>query len=213
MSIFRRRTVDGGKCGQLGPFSLLLLMLVLVLTPLAGAGCETQVVEPPKAPPEDPSLPPPRLDLPAPPHITRPSTPQAYPDGTVSVHGLRLNPQTYLDREVRVRGIVTEVYSCPWADEEEKWHKAEERARRANLPIPPRTHPPCKEPYFFLADTPSSRHKLLVVGFDPEDEKQKPPAKGEQVVLSGSFVKESAIGFMSPEGLLLLRSWEPVGAP
>lgn len=193
-----------------GPIGLSLLLLCGLL---ALGACQGQMVEPPPAPPEDPSLPPPKLDLPPPQHIVRPAIPQAYPDGTLSVYGLQLDVESFVKKEVRVRAHVTEVYSCPWAEEEEKERKAAERAKALNQPRPRTkpTHPPCKEPYFFVADSATARHKLLVVGFDPE--KTKPPQKDQQVVLTGTFAKESDEGFMSPDGLLVLTTWEPVVVP
>jgi hypothetical protein len=165
----------------------------------------------PPPPPEDPTLPPPRLDLPPPPHIVKPSTPTAYPDGTLSVYGLRLSPDTYFKKEVRVQGLVDDVYECPWAELQEKEFDARERARKFKQPIPPFSNPMCKEPYFFMTDEAGARQKLLVVGYDPTDKKTKVPKKGDKIIVAGVVDKDSADGFISPQGLLIIKSWEPFG--
>ncbi|MDY0061049.1 MAG: hypothetical protein RBU45_14675 [Myxococcota bacterium] len=157
----------------------------------------------------DAGLPPVRLNLPTPPRIVKPAIPLIHPDGAISVYGLRQDSRAYFGKEIRVRATVVDVYVCPWAEEEAKEQEAAEKARRAARPVPPpkTTHPPCKEPYFFVADVVSARQKLLVVGYDPAE--LQPPEKGQAVLLTGRFANESAEGFMSPEGLLILTAWEP----
>ena len=195
-----------------GPLSLVLslssMAVALLLLALMVGGCEPKRFEPPKPPPEDPKLPPVRLNLPAPPRILKPSTPEAYPDGVLSIYGLRRFPERYLKKEVRVRGFVQGVYECPWAEFHEKARKASERARRLGRPAPKpeQSYPPCKQPHLFMTDTPRSRRKLLVVGYDPEETKE--PEVGQRILLTGTFANDSLEGFISPEGLLRLTAWE-----
>jgi hypothetical protein len=192
----------------------------LILAALfVGAGCQGNV-QPPPAAPEDPSLPPVKLDLPAPPRIVKIALPTAYPDGTMSVYGLRHDLDSLLNKEVLVRGVVEELYVCPWAEQDKKEHAAAEAARKAGRPVPKSddSRPACKVPHFFLSDPQGGKQRLLVVGYDTEDEKTgiKEPIKGQAVVLTGTLAKDSPEGFIAVEGLLLLKSWasaEPGAEP
>jgi len=173
-----------------------------------GAGCAEPRFEPPKPPPDDPNLPPVRLELPRPPKLERPSTPEEYGDGAVSVYGLRRQREKRLRSEVRVRAVVEQVYVCPWAEEDAKYDAAREKARRQGRPTPKREveHPPCKRPHFIVADAPGARRKLLAVDYDPVALPE--PAVGTEVILTGTFATDSAEGFMVTEGLLRLTAWQ-----
>jgi len=183
---------------------------LLVLALAAAGGCQDPRFV---APPEAASLPPARVNLPRPPRILKPKVPPRYPDGALSIDGLRRNSAEHARQEVQVRGFVQDIYVCPWAEQEAALAKARERARRRGRPDPePETkHPPCKEPHFFVTDEPKSRRKLLVVGYDPEELKE--PDKGAQLVASGTFAHTSVEGFISSEGLLRLTGWTPYPPP
>ncbi len=185
---------------------------LLLLLPLALAlGCERpNLVEVQKA---DPNLPPVRLDLPDPPKVLAPPVPEAHPDGSFSVYGLRHGQEKFLGKDVTVRAEVQEVYRCPWAEEEAALEKARERARRLGKPLPkPKTdHPRCKHPHFFVGDPGRKKHRMLVVGYDPQEIEE--PEPGSIVLITGTFSKESPEGFIAPDGLLRLKAWEPYPAP
>ena len=200
-----------GPLGR-GRCAVALALGALLLVALA-PGCEEPKFQAPPEAPEDPSLPPTRLNLPRPPRILKPRVPERYPDGSLSIDGLRRKAAQLARQDVQVRGFVEEIYVCPWAEEEAALAKAREVARRRRKPAPkPETeHPPCKEPHFFLTDEPGARRKLLVVGYNPEELKE--PEKGQQLVAGGKFAHTSVEGFIASEGLLRLTTWGPYPPP
>src|SRR3954468_11846946 len=73
------------------------------------------------------SLPPIKVDLPPPPSFAASDIPEKYPDGVNTIRGLRRNKMKFCDlqagqkptdacqlnKEVKVRGYLLEVYQCP----------------------------------------------------------------------------------------------------
>jgi len=144
--------------------------------------------------PQQTSLPAVQVKLPPSPSFKKEHAPEHYPDQSLSVYGVRKNMKATLNKQVRIKGFITEVYECP--------------------PCPKgSTCPPCQKPHFWLADRANAPKDkaLMVTDYPAEDEKKhgrhkKPKMKfnvGAQYFVSGTFAKSSATGFSSSEGLLV----------
>jgi len=136
------------------------------------------------------------VKLPPSPSFKKQHAPEVYPDQSLSVYGLRKNMEDHLDKAVKVKAYVIEVYECP--------------------PCPKGTEcKPCDQPHFWIADTPNeSRDKALMVTdylTDPKMKKKIELEAGQQYVFSGRFAKSSGTGFSSSEGLLVYAEHSPVG--
>jgi len=59
------------------------------------------------------ALPPVKVNLPPSPSFNVSSAPVQYPTGELSVFGLRKQKDKYMDKDVRVKAYLTEVYECP----------------------------------------------------------------------------------------------------
>ena len=86
------------------------------------------------------ALPSMKVNLPPPPSFAEPNTPREYPDGTVSVYGLRKEfhryseqKNKYIGQKVKVKAYLLEIYQCPVCPKNQ-------------------TCKPCAAPHMFVAD-------------------------------------------------------------
>jgi hypothetical protein len=151
-------------------------------------------------------LPPAKVTLPPPPNFETTSAPVQHPSGELSVYGVRKGMSKYLDKDVRIKGFVVQVYECP--EELRKCNevlavKAKREAKKKQPPtgMPPKkgsmgatmgdgtaapeggvTCRPCAQPHFFIADAATvklERAMLLVADYpvkDAQGAKAKPLA-------------------------------------
>jgi hypothetical protein len=136
--------------------------------------------------PQSTTLPPIKVDLPPPPSFAASDVPMSYPDGTVSVYGLRKKKAEQLGKEVRVKAYLIEVYQCPPCPKKQVCKL-------------------CEQPHFFLGDKPDTKKEKALMVVDYLLPKQKPPAitVGKQYEVAGNFAINSPTGFGSSEGLLI----------
>lgn len=130
-------------------------------------------------------LPPIKVDLPPPPSFSDQDQPLGYPDGTVSIFGLRKQKDKYLGKEVKVKAHLLEVYTCPKCP----------KGQTCRL---------CDQPHFFLSDSPSGKKEKAMMVVDYLMPKQKPPflTIGKQYVVEGTYARNSPTGFADSDGLL-----------
>jgi hypothetical protein len=133
-------------------------------------------------------LPPVAVNLPPSPNFSKPPVPFKYPDGAVSVFGLKKKPDESISKTIRVKAFIVEVYLC----EPPKCPKGQKCKQ-------------CDQPHFYVADSkdPQSRYRLLVTGNPPE--KRKDLEVGDEVTITGDFLREDPNGFKSSEGLLVFK--------
>ncbi len=137
-----------------------------------------------------------KVDLPPPPSFDKPRTPITYPDQSLSVYGVRKKLHDYLDREVRVKAYLVDVYACPCP-----------KGKTTDTCT-------CELPHFWIADEPGEpKDKALLIAdmpFDDLGKKMKLDLTiGAQVVVSGTFARQSNTGFASSEGLIIYRAHAP----
>src|SRR4051812_4052553 len=113
---------------RLGFGTSLFVTLALALLSPRAASAQGQELQPIK------------VNLPPPPNFDVPTAPPVYPSGEVSVYGLRKGMSKYLDKDVRVKAYVLEVYECPpdiRKCNEEANAKAKREKRKARPGAPP----------------------------------------------------------------------------
>jgi hypothetical protein len=159
------------------------ILLVALLVPV---GCSSNSSGASMAEPEATALPPIKVDLPQPPDFTSSDVPLKYPDGYFTTHGLRKAKAENLNKEVKVRGYLLEVYQCPVCP----------KGQTCKL---------CDQPHFFLGDKADTKKEKALMVVDYLMPKQKPPALtvGKQYDIDGTFSINSATGFGSSDGLLV----------
>src|SRR5262245_15699394 len=151
------------------------------------------------------ALPPIKVNLPPTPNFDIATAPPTYPTGEVSVYGLRKSMSKYLDKDVRLKAHLLQIYECPpelrkCNEEAAAKAKKEKRKAAAKGAPPPAAEPPqggcrpCDQPHFYLGDQPNTKleRALLVADYpikDWETGKPKPlVAKvGEQYIITGTF--------------------------
>jgi hypothetical protein len=175
-------------------------------------------------------LPPIKVNLPPSPNFNVETAPPQYPDGSLSVYGLRKGMSKYLDKDVRVKAYLLEIYECPAEIRkcnDDAAAKAKKEAKRKTPPkaetaAPPGKQPaeqgacrPCDQPHFFIADTPQAKKEraLLVADYPIKDWKTGKPkplvAKaGEQYFVTGQFSINSMTGFAASNGLIIHKKFE-----
>jgi hypothetical protein len=165
-----------------------------------------------------------KVNLPAPPNFDIATAPLQYPTGELSVYGLRKGMTKYLDKDVRVKAYLLEVYECPAEirkcnEEAAAKSKREKRAGKAAAAAPPAADKPacrpCDQPHFFVADTKDAKleRALLVADYPTKDWKTNKPkplvaTKGEQYVVTGTFAINSITGFAASNGLIIHKKFE-----
>ena len=141
---------------------------------------------------DDPSqaqLPQIRVNLPPSPSFQKDHPPEQYTDSSFSIYGLKKKLKDNLEKELRVKGFIIEVYECPPCPK-----KAECKT--------------CIKPHFWLADRAngSKEDALMVVDYPKEDEKTRKKTTfdiGTQYFVRGTFSKSSGTGFSTSDGLLV----------
>jgi hypothetical protein len=173
------------------------------------------------------ALPPVKVNLPPPPNFDVVTAPIEYPSGELSIYGVRKGMSKYLNKDVRVKAYLLEIYECPpdirkCNDEAAARAKREKRkGAKAGAPPAPAAPPaeggcrPCDQPHFFIADTPTTKKEraLLVADYPVKDWKTGKPkpleAKaGQQYVVTGTFAINSITGFAASNGLLIHKKME-----
>jgi hypothetical protein len=165
-----------------------------------------------------------KVNLPAPPNFDVATAPLQYPTGELSVYGLRKGMTKYLDKDVRVKAYLLEIYECPAEirkcnEEAAAKAKREKRSGKASAAAPPAADKPacrpCDQPHFFLADSKDAKleRALLVADYPVKDWKTNKPkplvaAKGEQYVVTGTFAINSITGFAASNGLIIHKKLE-----
>lgn len=135
---------------------------------------------------QDPNMPPAQVDLPEPPPASGFEVPETNPDGTMRIAGLIQFRDKYLQKPVRISGVITALSTeCDPA-------KAKKEGTE------------CPEPHLFIKDEPEARKQLLVVGYKPEFVERAKLEVGQRHVFEGTY-KQVSQGFaVTEDGLLLL---------
>jgi hypothetical protein len=173
------------------------------------------------------ALPPIKVNLPSSPNFDVPTAPVQYPSGELSIYGVRKGMSKYLNKDVRVKAYVLEVYECPpeirkCNDEANAKAKKEKKkmGKAGAPPAPPAAAEggacrPCDQPHFYIADTPATKieRALLVADYPTKDWKTNKPkpleAKaGGQYIVTGTFAINSITGFAASNGLLIHKKME-----
>lgn len=166
------------------------------------------------------ALPPIKVNLPASPTFDVGNVPLQHPTGEMSVYGLRKGMAKYLDKDVRVKGFLLELYECPAElrkcnEEAAAKSKKAMKSSKKGAPPPVAEPPkggcrPCDQPHFFLGDsmTMKKERSLLVADYpvkDWETGKPKPlvAKAGDQFVVTGTFAINSITGFAASNGLII----------
>ena len=141
------------------------------------------------AEPEATALPPIKVDLPPPPSFAASDIPEKNPDGTFTIRGLRKKKADNLNKVVKVKGYLLEVYQCPKCPKKQ-------------------TCKLCDQPHFFMGDKPDTKKEKALMVVDYLEPKEKPPALtvGKQYDISGTFAINSPTGFGASDGLLVFDS-------
>ncbi|MGZ3442374.1 MAG: hypothetical protein ACXVDD_22795 [Polyangia bacterium] len=156
---------------------------------LSLAGCSGSSSGASMAEPEATALPPIKVDLPPPPSFAASDIPEKNPDGTFTVRGLRKKKADNLNKEVKVKAYLLEVYQCPVCPKKQ-------------------TCKLCDQPHFFMGDKPDTKKEKALMIVDYLMPKQKPPALtvGKQYDIAGTFAINSPTGFGSSDGLIVFDS-------
>ena len=164
-----------------------------------------------------------KVNLPPTPSFNVANVPLQYPTGELSVMGLRKSKDKYMDKDVRVKGYLTEIYECPpelrkcndaLAEKTKKEKKKALKKGGAALTEPIEVERggcrPCDQPHFFIADTPTTKRErsLLVADYPVKDWETGDPkplvAKpGDVFVVTGTFAINSMTGFAASNGLII----------
>lgn len=138
------------------------------------------------AEPEATALPPIKVDLPSPPSFAASDVPEKNPDGTFTVRGLRKKKAENLNKEIKVKAYLLEVYQCPKCP----------KGQTCKL---------CDQPHFFMGDKPDTKKEKALMVVDYLSPKQKPPALtvGKQYDVAGTFSVNSPTGFGASDGLVV----------
>ncbi|MBK8482352.1 MAG: hypothetical protein IPL40_14505 [Proteobacteria bacterium] len=171
--------------------TLLVTLLLTACTPRAeeGARLGAEAVE-------SAELPRTEVRLPPPPSFQKDHAPARYADDTLSIEGLRAELARHLDQTVTVRGVITELYSCP----------ACPKGTRCR---------PCDKPYFWLADSKDSPRDRSLMVTDYTDQpkaagRRNPLASGQSYLITGRFAKASPSGSLAADGLLIYQGHQPL---
>ncbi|MDB4965541.1 MAG: hypothetical protein JWN44_1230 [Myxococcales bacterium] len=156
---------------------------------LLAAGCSGSSSGATMNEPEATALPPIKVDLPSPPSFAASDVPEKNPDGTFTVRGLRKKKAENLNKEIKVKAYLLEVYICP------KCPKGQ-------------TCKMCDQPHFFMGDKPDTKKEKALMVVDYLGPKQKPPALtvGKQYDVAGTYSINSPTGFGASDGLVVFDS-------
>ncbi|MCU0661252.1 MAG: hypothetical protein MUC50_02885 [Myxococcota bacterium] len=162
-----------------------------------------------------------KANLPPVPSIPKPTAPEAYPDGSHSVYGVRKQILKTIETQVTVTAYIANVYKKPECEE-----------GKACFTL---------MPHLFLADEKAEnieKRLLRVVGYaksfkEMDDQKEKdekgikdelpegvylPPViwdwrEGQKYKITGRFTRQSGDGFMATDGLLEYEKHECLDCP
>ena len=169
-----------------------------------------------------------KVNLPPSPSFAASNIPVQYPSGEFSVLGLRKNKDKYMDKDVKVKAYLVEIYECPpelrkCNDElNEKTKVARKKAiKKGGDALVQDIQPerggcrPCDQPHFFIGDTPTVKKEraLLIADYpvkdwDTGDPKPLEAKVGEQYIVTGTFSINSMTGFAASNGLLIHKKTE-----
>ena len=136
-----------------------------------------------------------KINLPPPPSFAEPNIPREYPDGSVSIYGLRKEfhrysekPNKYLGQKVKVKAYLLDIYKCPECPKKQ-------------------TCKPCEAPHMFVVDEAGSPTEkgMLVAEYRAYKGKEPKLTIGKQYVYEGSFQSSSPAGFSASDGLLVFN--------
>jgi hypothetical protein len=155
---------------------------------LSLAACSNSSSGASMAEPEATALPPIKVDLPPPPSFAASDIPEKNPDGTWSIRGLRKHKAENLQKQVKVKGYLLEVYQCPKCP----------KGQTCKL---------CDQPHFFIGDKADTKKEKALMVVDYLAPKQAPPALtvGKQYDIEGTFAINSPTGFGASDGLLIFE--------
>jgi hypothetical protein len=169
-----------------------------------------------------------KVNLPPSPSFNASNVPIQYPSGEFSVLGLRKSKDKYMDKDVRVKGYLTEIYECPAELRKcndalnEKTKKEKKKALSKggnalteNVQADRSGCRPCDQPHFFIADAQNTKRErsLLVADYpvkdwDTGDPKPLTVKAGEVLVVTGTFSINSMTGFAASNGLIIHKKLE-----
>jgi hypothetical protein len=166
--------------------SRIALLLGFLMLPLGA--CNTNSSGATMAEPAATALPPIKVDLPPPPSFAASDIPEKNPDGTFTIRGLRKHKADNLQKQVKVKGYLLEVYQCPKCP----------KGQTCKL---------CDQPHFFIGDKPDTKKEKALMVVDYLAPKQHPPALtvGKQYDIDGTFAINSPTGFGASDGLLVFE--------
>ena len=166
--------------------SRIALLAGLMMLPVAA--CNTNSSGATMAEPSATALPPIKVDLPPPPSFAASDIPEKNPDGTFTIRGLRKHKADNLQKMVKVKGYLLEVYQCPKCP----------KGQTCKL---------CDQPHFFIGDKPDTKKEKALMVVDYLAPKQHPPALtvGKQYDIEGTFAINSPTGFGASDGLLVFE--------
>ncbi len=164
-----------------------------------------------------------KVNLPPSPSFAASNIPTQYPSGEFSVLGLRKMKDKYMDKDVRVKAYLVEIYECPAELRKcndqlnEKTKKEKKKAMKKggdaltqNVQVDRGGCRPCDQPHFFMADTPTTKkdRALLIADYpvkdwDTGDPKPLEAKVGEQYIVTGTFSINSMTGFAASNGLII----------
>lgn len=161
-------------------FLISLAMSLSVALPLPG--CNTSLAQEESG---GQALPPIKIQLPPPPSFAEPNIPLQYPDGSVSIYGMRKHLNKHLNQQVKVKAYLLEMYQCPVCPKKQ-------------------TCKPCDQPHFFMTDEPNGRKDKALMVADYRMPKAKDPklTVGKQYIVDGNFARNTSGGFAASDGLL-----------
>ena len=162
-----------------------------------------------------------KVNLPPSPSFAASNIPTQYPSGELSVIGLRKMKDKYMDKDVRVKAYLVEIYECPAELRKcndqlnEKTKKEKKKAMKKggdalvqNVQADRGGCRPCDQPHFFMGDTPTTKREraLLIADYpvkdwDTGDPKPLEAKVGEQYIVTGTFSINSMTGFAASNGL------------
>lgn len=163
----------------------------------------------------------PKVELPPPPNFDIKNAPEQYPDGTMSIYGLRRKAAKFMDKDVQLKGYLVEIYECPAElrkcndalQAKTKKDKKSGKGLGGPAPLEPVGAPkggcrPCDQPHFYMADSPTAKRRILVADYpvkDWETGKPKPLTAplNQMYVVTGTFAINSIGGFADSEGLII----------
>jgi hypothetical protein len=205
------------QAGRISPATLRAALVFLGCSALS-FGCAEDPLKGPKPEIAQTTI---KLDLPEAPAF---DIPGAHPDGTHSVREMRLKSSKLLNTEVQIKGFVTWIYDCVAELQGPDDSAAEIRKKVEADPTM------CQRPHFFLGDTQDTTGERSIwvvevprklradeVRLLSRQERANLPKVpeikiGDEVIVTGTWNKESPGGFTNSEGLLVYKDLQNLSA-